>query len=1050
MPVLDEEKDKKELNPAEKRYGQGSKPDGSHDDVDLSQEEKDEFEKLRSGLEGSENSQGNPSSQETTEQQQLEERDGPWENKTGKRGSGRRVRLTKKQGGIAGILATFAVVSGVLGFIQSGNFIINNLREVLLGNISELQISHEFRYRRRYIHKLSDMWTRDGIRGSKLLNDMELRGYKPRFNADGALVGLELPGRRAGIPSYAIEDHINEYMELRHPLRSSRWKTKRMEAFYRHYKIPRRSVVALAQGAVDDPDVTVNKAIAGEVLDDGNEPRLAAEGESTEGRTEDEAADIEAENEANKTIVESDGSLDDIKRELREGKKLDELSPENRAILSLAGDNIDQELIDLIENIDIDNPKLGTRVIDGIKSFGLTSEPIDKACTLKRRTKAAIIAGRLYRARSLIRYASVFIRASDQTRTGSVDPKLMSSLMERVTAKDQNGNPIGASPGFSYALKKRFSKTKNEGFGGSIDVAGKERGIAGGIMDVFRQPGLAQVSGEGTCDVVQNVFFQIGEGAGTIALTVFTGGGAKAGTEAGKQSARVALKEGFKTFFRNVFSKQGAKQLAKVAAFELSFEGALKFIQIYTEKSLGLNYSGQETGAELGNILVAGAGTLNKQRGLQSGMVPSTTAEYVKSNNEYIAWKKERQKEQSFFARTFDINNSDSLAFNVASNIAYNVDGSSNPIINTTNHASKSIASIVQNPATIFSSSINALTTSVGAQSEDEIAFETYTSDKLNYELATDPAGNILPIMRDDIANIDPEENEESLIASGDIDPETKEPASDEFKEHFANCVENVDTISILEEEDSSDARFDCRAELPKTKKFKAQLAYLNMKDGVDSALFPEQIVSSGDNATSGSGASGAPSAEKVDPAILGTNSDNVACAPGTTDLGVVQSRYTGEYKKTPGPMSIRLCQIDDIPGRGNDTNGNSTNGGAVVEANVSGAWAALARQAKEDGIQLEANSSFRLADSCGGTGDGKRCARPGKSAHQTGWAIDFKNMSRTGSSTTSCSGRARLPSSPQWTWMLNNAERYGIKQYTYEAWHWDPMPLENRCGTNQ
>lgn len=187
-----------------------------------------------------------------------------------------------------------------------------------------------------------------------------------------------------------------------------------------------------------------------------------------------------------------------------------------------------------------------------------------------------------------------------------------------------------------------------------------------------------------------------------------------------------------------------------------------------------------------------------------------------------------------------------------------------------------------------------------------------------------------------------------------------------------------------------------------------------------------------------------------IDVDALGKSSNDVQCAAGTRDLGVVESKYTGEFKSQAEPIEIRLCQIAEIPGKGNDTSGKNDFGGVVVNSLVSEAWLSLAKAAKADGVNLSANSSFRLADSCGGTGDGKACARPGKSPHQLGVAIDFANMSKKGSSSTSCSGRARMPGNAGWEWLKNNAEDYGFKQYSYEAWHWDPMPMENRCGTSQ
>ncbi len=183
----------------------------------------------------------------------------------------------------------------------------------------------------------------------------------------------------------------------------------------------------------------------------------------------------------------------------------------------------------------------------------------------------------------------------------------------------------------------------------------------------------------------------------------------------------------------------------------------------------------------------------------------------------------------------------------------------------------------------------------------------------------------------------------------------------------------------------------------------------------------------------------------------IGESSESVPCAAGTNDLGVVASRYTGSRKKESGPIMIRLCQIPDIPGEGNNASGAEVGGGAVLNSRAAGAFAALAKAAKAEGITLESSSSFRLADSCGGTGTGSSCARPGTSPHQLGVAIDFKNMSLKAGSTTSCSDRARLPNNPGWAWMFANAEKWGIEQYSYEAWHWDGLTdMENRCNSKE
>ncbi len=180
----------------------------------------------------------------------------------------------------------------------------------------------------------------------------------------------------------------------------------------------------------------------------------------------------------------------------------------------------------------------------------------------------------------------------------------------------------------------------------------------------------------------------------------------------------------------------------------------------------------------------------------------------------------------------------------------------------------------------------------------------------------------------------------------------------------------------------------------------------------------------------------------------LGESSDTVPCAAGTSDMGTVTSNYAGEFKTTSGPLILRLCQIPSLPGEGNNTSGQEISGGAIVNSRVSGAWQALAQQAKQDGVKIASSSSFRLADSCGGSGNGTACARPGRSPHQLGVAIDFQGFdyNKIGSD-SSCSGRSKEPGNPVWEWLFKNAGNFGFKQYSAEAWHWDPLPLSNRCG---
>jgi LAS superfamily LD-carboxypeptidase LdcB len=142
---------------------------------------------------------------------------------------------------------------------------------------------------------------------------------------------------------------------------------------------------------------------------------------------------------------------------------------------------------------------------------------------------------------------------------------------------------------------------------------------------------------------------------------------------------------------------------------------------------------------------------------------------------------------------------------------------------------------------------------------------------------------------------------------------------------------------------------------------------------------------------------------------------------------------------------TILLCQLSSISGSGDGPSGATVGGGVVVNKQVAAAFQAMGEAAKAAGVPLS-GSSFRLEDSCSGTGNGTACAKPGQSPHQIGIAIDFSNIHTKGGSTTSCSGRVTDPAR-EWGWLhAHAASEFGIKQYSYEAWHWDASNLPNRC----
>ena len=134
----------------------------------------------------------------------------------------------------------------------------------------KLQNRHSKMYRRSKYSKMTDMFTTDGRRGGKIIAEMEGKGYTFAFDPSDSkrIVGI-CPGGGSCIPNLengALADHIEDYLDKFHPWKSSKWKTKRMEAFYSRYKVSRRPVVIRADGDPEDPEKAVNKNLADDVM----------------------------------------------------------------------------------------------------------------------------------------------------------------------------------------------------------------------------------------------------------------------------------------------------------------------------------------------------------------------------------------------------------------------------------------------------------------------------------------------------------------------------------------------------------------------------------------------------------------------------------------------------------------------------------------------------------------------------------------------------------------------------------------------------------------
>lgn len=915
---LDDQDENKRLSAMERARAQWGMPATSHDDEAKEPETESAAEEEKSALDRANERwgeagvvDGGEAGKKKDKTEDSEDEGGFYKNEGKKRRLNIRGKLLTRRNGIIGGISA-AIISLVMGAIVSiPGAMLQGLKSVLLDQLNKIQTHQQVRYRRSKLARVGDVFSRDGRLGSRVIADMEARGYRFSFDAEtNDIRGITLPDRSRTIVGAGIGEHISDYMETRHPLRTSRWKTRRMEAFYTRFGVSRVSVVRPSPNDLEDADRTVNRNVANSIYEEDYDPRVTGETPGSENETEEQARARQEGDDLNRQLADNGGDFGETKTDIStNGTPIDEAAGD----LAQHADDIATGNTASVLEVAERAAKGGLVSWNSFKSIFSTTDILDKVCTVKNRLRGAVTAARSVRALGGLKYATIFVNAADDSRTGQSRMSLLNSLMKRVTSVDRNGNPIGGSPGFAYALKGRFSSSRNDAVKSSYSVDGKLTGVYKGVQDATNGiPGMSQRQ----CGIYQNPVFQIGVSVVEIGIAIFTGGSSKAVSETAKQTVIQTVKQTIRASLNRSLARSLARSIATAMAVELSFEGIMALTQMYAEKSLTYNFTGQEVGGELGGILVGGAGTMHKQRNLMAGQVPATTTQYAAAVTDDIEYDRQQNSKQSVFAKVFDINNSDSLAFSALWRLPTSFAHAGNMFSGGLTGLASSLAN---GPGTLFSSAATALSPKAFAQDADEVSFETYVTEGNNsgIELATDPAGNVQTVLRSDIAAIDPEENIEVLSAGQHIDPISLEPTSDAFKNHISNCIDDIDTLSRIEGGNFSNPAEDCMATQPITVRFKAHLAYLDMLDGLEAEFIPETILPVEGGPPTGPGSNTGASAQYIPDCNANGGNAKIACVAIDTMLGVpYKNGYSGrpgcrqspDPADTPNPVSALDC----------------------------------------------------------------------------------------------------------------------------------------------
>lgn len=605
------------------------------------------------------------------------------------------------------------------------------------------------------------------------------------------------------------------------------------------------------------------------------------------------------------------------------------------------------------------------------------------------------------------------LTAADQTKKGDTNLEAMNA---------ENSRWINAEESYYYKQATGVKVVDEDeaqlaGMPGLKPVSGFAKGVhtldtsiemALGGGPISQLPPISSIQDKITneaCKVVLDPYVQYSiagvEIIGVAAGSFFTAGGAAAG--------KVALQAAAVTGIR-----QSLKLAATVGVAD--FIGRLIQTQIdnYTA------YTGAESGPQLYNNSAASmdvfAQTATRQ--INFGR-PLSTEEATKVQTVALAEQKQLMNSESFTQRYFALTNPYSLAGQV---VAHSPSGTSQSVASL----SRTLSSVFMAPQTIFS---NLFTATAGAQTNTAVTpagihvgatMWNWTDEEWN-RIMTEQSFSSVSL---DGATASPLENYYADHMN-DMDGDTK------FYEKYEACYK---------EPLQSDIPDYCTRDYLSTDLALHWRAYNSDFYAAD-CLSREDLCVESDGSTAGGSSEGSVAAGAE---IVGDpfeSSVDVACADGTKDVGIHDAYNNGDMKK------MRMCAVLNLP-CGNTECQQIGDGYAIVNSRVSGAMHAMVEAAKADGVNLQANSSFRTMAHqqslcpC----DGVSVARPGYSNHQSGTAIDFADAGNSKIPGASCQNRARGSGAAGYEWLFKNANKFGYKQYAAESWHWDPMDAANRC----
>lgn len=625
---------------------------------------------------------------------------------------------------------------------------------------------------------------------------------------------------------------------------------------------------------------------------------------------------------------------------------------------------------------------------------------VSKVCGAYNIARGMTYAVKASKAAALAGYGMMFLAYAGKLTAGEeVEPEVTETIGAIITEPDENNVTATSSSGYRMAAYNEPLPLSEENRKYSLTNTSDYLAVLGGLTALL---GLTGVAG-------YNFYHTVCYFAGNAVLDVAVSCPAEAATAvAGLATAGVITAFAFVKCAGTVIAIDAMANIA-IGAFLSAITGAIvaKELPVLDE-----TLRGEATGAASYTASAQILGGKSATYGLKPG-----TKDDIK--NYRIATADIRQNDRDIAMHEasktpFDIYNKDSFLGSIIQNQ------------NISMLSSASISSQIKNLVSFLPKSLASLNNSVYAEADKKSNLYGKCDDPSLKAINVDGDAycNASYVMSESELNADINTVVQYMIDNNYIDEDTGEVKSESkpnnYQKYLDNCANRVDplgeTSAAIEEGEPLDDIYQWKIGLKCTEnnEMMSNFRTYTMDKAISDSL-DEEVVNATANST-------------IDVANLYKASDNIACAPGTTEAVASQEIRLDTGEK----IKIKLCYIPNTSD--SDSQNRTFDSVITVNSRVSGAWLALInemRTATGDNV-ISSSSSFRTYDMQMTNGNYW-------SKHETGIAVDFGSL-------YSCVGCA-IPGKGEKKYFDfleydGGGKKHGFQylRSPLEAWHWEPI----------